>query len=165
MRSMWWVWIFPLVGAGLLVGAAFSFRNTQRFLGTAGRCVGEVVEYSEYDSTDSDGRRTHMYTPLVRYTVDDRTIEKPCSVSTNSRDYKLGQRVKVVYDPADPEKFSLDSPFQLYMAPGILAFIGAIFLIIGCVVVGAFAAPKTELVDTPPELLHEDRDSDSIVGN
>jgi hypothetical protein len=165
MRSMWWVWIFPLVGIGLLAGAVLAFRQAQRFHATAARCIGEVVEYGEHDSTDSDGHTTHMYTPIVRYVVADRTYDQSCPVSSSRREYRLGQRVKVLYDPADPEKFSLDAPFQIYMAPGILGFIGVIFLIVGFVVVGAFASPKTELVDTPPELLHDDRDSDSIVGN
>lgn len=154
---MWWVWLFPLIGVGLLIGSAFAWAQARRFVASAQRCVGEVVEYSEHDSTDDDGHTTHMYAPIIRFTPPGgSTVEKACDISSNRREYKLGQRVRVLYDPSNPEEFKLDNVGHLYFAPGILTFLGVVFTIVGTIVVILFASPKTELVETPSELLRED---------
>jgi hypothetical protein len=156
---MWWVWLFPLIGVGLLIGSAFAWMQAKRFVETAHRVIGEVVNYSEHDSTDDDGKTTHMYTPVIRFaTADGTSVEKANDISSSRREYQLGQRVKVLYNPENPEEFKLDTVAQLYFTPGILAFLGIVFTIVGAIVVMLFASPKTELVDTPPELLHEDAD-------
>jgi hypothetical protein len=155
---MWWVWIFPIIGVGLLVGGGLAWLQARRFVETAQRVVGEVVEYNEHDSTD-DGNTTHMYTPVIRFAAaNGKLVEKASEISSSHREYKLGQRVKVLYNPENPEEFKLDTVAQLYFTPGILAFLGIVFTIVGAIVVMLFASPKTELVDTPPELLHEDAD-------
>lgn len=162
---MWWVWIFPLIGVGLLVGAVLAFVSAQKFKASALSTVGEVVEYAESWSSNDNGGQTRMYAPIFRYEVDGKQFEQTSTMSSSSRDYKLGQRVKLLYSADKPEAAQLDNPVHTYMVPGILTFMGVIFCIVGFVVVSLFASPKTELVETPAELLREDTDSDSIVGN
>lgn len=165
MRGMWWVWIFPLIGIGLLAGAVNTFIAARQFKATALGAIGEVVEYSESYSTSDNGGRTLMYAPIFRYEVDGQEYAHTSDMSSSRRDYKLGQRVKLLYAPGKPDAVQLDNPVHTFMVPGILTFMGVIFCIVGFICVAVFNGPKTELVDTPVEQLREDTDSDSIVGN
>lgn len=155
MRGMWWLWIFPIIGIGLLIGAGYALHKAQQFKASALKGVGRVIDYKEYDSTDSDGHTTRMYEPLIRFELDGRTHERYSGVGSSHRPYKLGQQLKLLYPPHAPDKFQIDSPGHIYLVPGILGFIGFIFCLVGFIVVGVFNGPQTELVDTPA---HELRD-------
>ena len=156
MTKLWWIWLFPLVGVGLLAGALWQVVLANRFKATAHPAIGEVVSYVEYDSTDSDGRTSHMYDPVIRFTTaDERVIEQRSGMGSSPRPYNVGQRLKVLYDPAKPEEYKINSPFQIYFVAGVLGFIGIIFVIVGLVVGFALAGPHPELVDTPASELHE----------
>jgi hypothetical protein len=147
---MWWLWLFPVIGVGLLIGAGYAVYRTNQFRRTASEAIGEVVDYYEYDSSDDDGGTTHMYDPVIRFTPEGGgVVERRSGLGSSSRDYKLGQRIRLLYDPQDPEKFQINSPFRLYFAAGVLAFIGIVFTLVGVIVLLVFNSPHPELVDTP----------------
>jgi hypothetical protein len=147
---MWWLWLFPVIGVGLLIGAGFAVYRTNQFRRTASEAIGEVVDFYEYDSSDDDGGTTHMYDPVIRFTPEGGSaVEHRSGIASSSRDYKLGTKLRVLYDPKNPEKFQINSPFRLYFAAGILAFMGVVFTLVGVLVALAFNSPHPEIVDTP----------------
>jgi hypothetical protein len=150
MGKLWWIWLFPLIGVGLLGGAVWQVIVANRFKATARPAIGEVVGYSEYDSTDSDGHTSHLYDPIVRFTAEpERVVEKQTGIGSSPRPYRVGQRLKLLYSPENPEDYKINSPFQIYFAAGVLGFIGAVFLGVGLIAGFALAGPRPELVDTP----------------
>jgi hypothetical protein len=152
---MWWVWIFPLIGIGLLVGAVYAFISAQQFKASALSTIGTVVDYNEHYSRNDNGSSTLMFAPVISYEVDGREYRQTSSVSSSHREYKLGQRIKLLYPADKPEAMQIDNPMHVYMVPGILTFMGVIFCIVGFICVAVFAGPRPELVDTPPEQLLE----------
>lgn len=147
---MWWLWLFPVIGVGLLIGAGYSVYRTNEFRRTASAAIGEVVDYYEYDSSDDDGGTTRMYDPVIRFTpAGGAAVEHRSGLASSSRDYKLGLRLRLLYDPQNPAKFQINSPFRLYFAAGVLAFIGIVFVLVGTIVLLVFNGPHPEIVDTP----------------
>jgi hypothetical protein len=148
---VWWVWLFPLLGLGLIGGAVWQALVASRFKAAARHAVGEVVSYYEYTSTSSRGGSTQMYDPVVRFSAgNDRVVEKRSGLASNIRPYRVGQRIKVLYAPDNPEDYRIDSPFRIYFVSGVLGFIGIVFLGVGLLAAFSLAGPQPELVGTPP---------------
>jgi hypothetical protein len=141
---MWFLWIFPIVGLGLLVGAGSMVLNTIKFLKQGHHGVAQVVGYSA--SSDSDGT---TYAPQLRLIDPPLMIERTDSVSSSERKWRVGTKLKVKFDPAKPEDFRINSPDDILMGPAIMGVIGSVFLIMGLVFLFLFSGPRDEVLWEP----------------
>jgi hypothetical protein len=122
----WIRWIFRLiplvflaVGAGLL-GDAFTFIQK------AESTRGEVISIRASRSDDGTS-----YTPTILYSRDDgQVFEAETHISSSGYNYKVGERVKILYSNDTPDEVRINSFFSLYGPGLILSVVGAGFLLV-----------------------------------
>lgn len=120
-------YIFTLIGIGMLVGAALIYRNTSSFLAGASKAEGTVVELVRSRSSNSI-----TYQPVVQFAGQSgQTIEFVSSISSNPPEYRIGQKIPVLYDPADPQDARITGFFSLWGGSAILGGMGGVFFLIG----------------------------------
>ena len=144
---MLWLWLFPLIGAALLVGAVLSALNTMDFLRRGERGVAQVVGYSSH--IDSDGDR--MYEPTLRLIEPPLGVERGTGMSSNVRKWKIGTKLRVKVAAGESHEFQIDSPDDVLTGPLILGVIGAVFLVMGLAFVFIFNGPRDEVIWEPSE--------------
>lgn len=121
--------IFVALGAGLLAGAAFAWLHTRRFVAGAAPGFGEVVGLREHNDEGVS------YSPVIRFSgPGGRAVEFTDNVSTNPPGYSVGDRVKILYDPASPKRARIASTFRLYLLATALGVVGGGFLAVGLLV-------------------------------
>jgi hypothetical protein len=122
--------IFLGVGALMLAIGVFIYLRTRRFLETAVDAQGTVVGFEENHS--SEGGPT--YSPVVEFTgMDGQTRKFTDSVSSSPPGFDEGEVVPVKYDPKDPGRAKINKRFRLWFVTALLSSMGALFLIIGAV--------------------------------
>jgi hypothetical protein len=121
--------LLALVG---LTGIAFGIRKRSEMkqrLSTGVRADGEVADI-EFER-DPASPATGYYYPIVTYkTMAGASILKKYTINTYKGQYKIGDKVVVVYDPAEPEKFLIDNGSANQVGPvfiglGAMFFLGA----------------------------------------
>jgi translation initiation factor IF-1 len=121
------VWIFSLLGGVFLAIGLFQVVGAAAFKSKAESAEGVVVEIER--RSDSDGS---SYYPIVRFTPKNgEEIEFTGGIGSSPPSFKTGQKVKVLYDPRNPESARIDAFFEMYGFGGIFAFVGFVFLAIG----------------------------------
>src|SRR5512142_3214609 len=101
---------FVVLGIGLLVASAFTYRSTQTFLAGAAAAEGTIVAYAE--SRDQEGRLS--YYPVVSFRAQDgQRVEFQARTWGSSRG-PLGERVAFLYDLRNPHEAAITSFFSLY---------------------------------------------------
>jgi hypothetical protein len=112
-------WLFVGIGAcAVLVGVGW--------LGDAGLLVarskttlGVVVDQKQEDSSTRDTDRLDghpLYAPVVSFqTADGRTVQFTSLEYVTRTEYPLGRKVRVLYDPARPERAEIDSLETLWL--------------------------------------------------
>jgi Protein of unknown function (DUF3592) len=117
--------IFLLVGLGMLGGAIYSFVTTWQFIGAAATADGAVIALEERWNS-ADGGST--YYPRVAFETEDRRrYEFTGDTGSQPAAFVVGERVRVLFDPARPEAARIDSFFQLWLLPLILGGLGTVF--------------------------------------
>jgi hypothetical protein len=142
---MWWLWIFPLIGAAMVAGAIIGAMNTLDFLRRGERGVAQVVGYSS--SRDDDGDT--LYEPSLRLIEPPLAVERGTGVSSNIRKWKVGTKLRVKVAANEEHNFQIDSPDDVLMGPLIAGIIGAVFLIMGLGFVFLFNGPRDEVIWEP----------------
>ncbi|MEH2587088.1 DUF3592 domain-containing protein [Bradyrhizobium sp. AZCC 1721] len=144
------------VGLLLLLGAGFSVWSTKTWIARAIETSGSVIEMVRLRDSEDKG---YLFAPVVRFqTRDGRTIEFQSGLRSNPPAYRTGQTVSVLYDPDVPESAAIRGVFSLWLMPIIVAFIGAVFLIVATAMIvlikrvsRAFDAPLHVIdVASPP---------------
>lgn len=118
--------IFLAVGLGLLTGAFYSYKHTATFLESAISTEGTVVENRyEAGSSSNDSGSYHAY---IKYSsLDGSDVTFRSSVGTNPPSFKVGEQVKVYYDPQDSQNAQVGTFFQMWFLPVLLGGMGFIF--------------------------------------
>ena len=119
--------IFGLVGLGVLYLCFYLYNDNRVFLATAKETDGEVVEL--ISKRDSDGT---TYRPRVRYRPQggyDMFFES--SVSSNPPAFDVGEKVKVLYEPGNPQSAKINSFMSLWFGVLISGVLGLIFSAVG----------------------------------
>lgn len=121
------VWSTILTSIGILIGANWSYQYTQKFLSTAVKAQGKVVDLL---NSSSDGDT--VYAPIITF-KDRKGVEHQIisSVYSDPPRYAVGAIVPMVYDPKDPSHAEVYDSFDLYFEAGALAVVGMIPLIVG----------------------------------
>ena len=72
-----------------------------------------------------------MYTHRAIFTaLDGRQGQALTRVRSNPPAFKVGDRVKVYYDPADPARAMIGTFWELWLAPLVLGFFAGVFLLL-----------------------------------
>jgi hypothetical protein len=124
--------VFLLVGLGLLTGAYFSYSSTKHFLAHAVDAQGTVIELERRESTDSDGRSSTMFYPVVEFQTDTgKKIIFHESSGSNPPAYAVGDSTPILYTPENPSEASINSFLSLWLGALIFSFLGSMFSLIG----------------------------------
>lgn len=107
-----------LVGFFLLSGSALIAKSTYELQQTGVRTQAEVVGVE---------RSGNAYFPVFRFR-DAKGREFVVRSSTSSKSYYVGDRIPILYDLKSPLDAKVDEVLMLYLLPGILGLIGALFL-------------------------------------
>jgi hypothetical protein len=119
--------IFPAVGVLLIVIAVILFIRTVIFLLSSKKVQGTIVRMAQY--TDSSGSR---YDPVFQFkTADGRTLEVEDSTGSNPPQFRVGQSVKIAYDPKNPSRAHINKQTNLFFAPLLLCLMGLCFACVG----------------------------------
>jgi hypothetical protein len=124
-RWAWWFVVgfpalFLVAGIGLLIEAAI-------FQSEAENARGRVIDVDA--NYDSDGGVS--YRPLIRYRrADGRSFEAETHIASSGYDYRIGERVDILYSRDDPGTVRINSLFSLYGIGLIMAAIGGLFVCI-----------------------------------
>lgn len=130
--------VFLVLGLGLLAGAGaaawFELAFRQRAVETDGR----IVQMLQRTSSDSSGRRSTNWTPVFAYRLPDgREVRVTASFSSSPPCCKVGDVVRVRYDPADPMHGRMTGFMSSWLMTVILGGLGAVFALVGLVVARA----------------------------
>ena len=128
LRGPW-----ALVIGVICIGVAVYQYLTSSALAAHGvqtRAVVVDVDSKRQSSGSSFGRRTYALTLEFDDRAGTRHRERT-SYSKSHRSKRVGERVAILYNPADPSEFSLNSWYDLWAIP-------ALFLAAGVVGCGAF---------------------------
>ncbi|MFC1878813.1 DUF3592 domain-containing protein [Chloroflexota bacterium] len=120
----------PLMGGALLIGAVFAaFYQRRKFAGRQ-PAEGQVIELvREMFNPGSPG----IYCPVVRFAAPSgEEIEFKSEHGSRPSMYKVGQKVTVLYDPANPEQAEIRSKVGRWLVPAVMTFIGLGLMCGGC---------------------------------
>lgn len=140
-KGMNWLWLFPGIGAALLVGAAAIFVSGQRFEARALRAEGVVVRH--VTSASDDGGST--YCPVVRFgDAEGRQTEFTGRLCSQPRADAVGDKVAVLYRADRPDDARIDAFMERWFAALVVGGIGGVFLLVGaCIVVPMLRRRRT----------------------
>ena len=112
----------------VLIGVAVYQFLTSNALATRGvEVVATVVDVDSRLRRNSNGYRKRTYRLTLEF-EDQRgaTRRERTGYGRSYGSHRVGDRVDVVYNPADPSDFALDSWYDLWAMPFGLAVVGAI---------------------------------------
>jgi len=125
--------VLALVGAGFLVAAAVLALRSRAFMQRATKAVGTVVDLVAEASEDENGNPTTTFYPRVRFrTSGGVDIEFRPQVALEA-EFAKGQKVEVLYEPADPKAARIRSVMELWFQPLLIGAMALIPVIIGVV--------------------------------
>jgi hypothetical protein len=124
-----------LVATLLLLGAGYAIWSEIAFRRIAVETDGRVVEMIRGSgSRNSDGRTSVTYRPAFVFSLPNgKEVRAEGSVASNPPCCRVGDRVRVRYDPARPENAALTGFMQSWLVASILGGMGAVFAVIGLV--------------------------------
>ncbi|GLX92886.1 DUF3592 domain-containing protein [Herbidospora sp. NBRC 101105] len=135
--------ILEFVGLHLLAQGQAVRRAARAFLSTAVRAEGEVIALLVSRAGVSQRPRpSHVYLPVLRFrTAEGTLVEARSPVGGNPAPAAKGDRVGVLYDPADPRDVRIDTVTGHGTTAGrLLTALGAAVLVVavGVVVSGVW---------------------------
>jgi len=119
--------LLALVGAAGILFGIRKRREMKQRLSTGVGAGGEVVDI-EFERDPAEPAYGFYY-PIVTYkTIDGKSMLEKYTINTYKGEYKIGDKVKVVYDRAEPKKFLIDNGSANQVGP-VFIWVGAMFLI------------------------------------
>ena len=120
-------WAMCLFGSVFVAVGLWTLVNGLRFRADASRAEGEVIRL-EWDNRPGD---RHGASPVVRYRVQDRTVEFRGHIYSNPPAYSVGEVVSVLYPAESPDEARIESFFEQYFLPLIFGGMGLVFSVVG----------------------------------
>jgi hypothetical protein len=94
-------WVaFACFAGGALLFAWFTWASVDEYRALTARGVQAEALVAGYEDVRGKHGTTHY--PVFRFAVDGRQVEGTSRVGADPAELRRGQRVKVVYDPAQP---------------------------------------------------------------
>jgi hypothetical protein len=126
--------VFILVGAFFIGLGVRSLVTTQRFLAKASTADGVVVRLDKVVERSREGDRYTLYYPVVRFvTASGQVVEYSDDLGEDPPAYRVGDSVRVLYDPADPQKARLDTWSSQWLGATIQIGVGGLVFVIGVI--------------------------------
>lgn len=117
-----------LIGAAALAGGLYWYQSASEFERTAFTAEGTVLR----NEIASGSEGTPMHHAIVRFTAADGTaIEHRDGTGTSWESYHPGDRVKILYAPANPKSAKIAGGLLSNLWPLLLIATGLFFLAIG----------------------------------
>ncbi|MES2391772.1 MAG: DUF3592 domain-containing protein [Acidobacteriota bacterium] len=116
--------IFALVGLGLLLLSGGITIYEQRFLDRAVETDGVVVRMAAVSGDDGE-----TFAPVTRFMGPRGEVEVRSNTSSKPPEFTVGEAVRVVFDPQQPEGAEIETFWQLWSGAMIVGGIGAAFVI------------------------------------
>jgi len=130
MPPRWFFALFLAVGVICLTASGLVYRHTQAFAGRAERAEGRIVDVV-YRSA-RPGERLGSYGSVFRFTTrDGRTVQATASVRASTSRHRVGDPVRVLYDPQNPQNALIDSFVDRHFILIVLLPIGVGFTAVG----------------------------------
>ncbi len=90
--------------------------------------IGHVVDMEE--SSDGEGGCC-VYSPIIEFTAPNgRPVRFESSNASSPPAYRIGQEVEVLYNPNDPNDASINSFYELWLVPAILAPVDVMLFVV-----------------------------------
>lgn len=125
--------IFGLIGLALLAGAVFARLQVSRAEANFVSTQGDVVAMVR-----GTGRSSGSTAPEVRFIArDGRSYTVRGTVYSNPPAHKVGDRVDVQYDPANPADARINDFLNTWFLPLLLGGLGCLFGLIGVAMLGS----------------------------
>lgn len=126
--------LFVLVGLGFVAMGRYLIRSARRLASIGVRVPGVVAGIRASETSDV-GRGS--YYPILRFrTADGQDIETSSDIGTDPPPAREGDRVTVVYDPAEPRTARIDSMLGSGSGIGWACVIGGAALTIVAIYLG-----------------------------
>lgn len=114
----------------------FSRQNFELVL-RGEKTTGQVIALAQ--STDSEGDT--LYSPVVTFTVGDRTLQIEGITASYPPAYRVGQEVEVVYNPQNLSKAAINKFSELWLLPTVLGgVVATLFVSLNLVMIGGLFA-------------------------
>ena len=108
-----------LPGLAMLCISVFLYRSTRKFLASSKTASGMIL-------AEKDGSLSSK--PRFKFMTEDGTeVVVQSKTATKAHTFRKGQTVRVLYDPAKPERATIDTFIQLWLATVICAALGLSF--------------------------------------
>ena len=130
MENLYFVLCYLIISVALIVAGVIIWYRTKRFIETATRTTGTVIEL-----VSRSPKRT-TYSPKVRFkALDGGEIVFTEPLSTNPPGYEINEQVTVLYDPHDYQRARVfKSKWRVYYFALLLGGLGVIFFIVYMIV-------------------------------
>ncbi|ADO67941.1 DUF3592 domain-containing protein [Stigmatella aurantiaca] len=128
---------FIFLAAGIAMGVIclVTLARTRRFLSQAHETQAEVV-----GNHSRRHNRKNTYYPVLRYLTQEGAQHEVVSpVGSNPPRYREGDRVPLLYNPANPQDVRIHNFLNLWLLPLLFGFMGAAFLLVGVLALSAGA--------------------------
>jgi hypothetical protein len=117
--------IFFAIGLAMLGAAFFVWQSAAGFAAHAITADGVVVDLVGRGSSRG-------LAPVVEFTTSDgRTQRITGSISSSPPAYSSGERVRVLYEAANPQAARIDSKLEMWFLPMLFGGLGTVFASIG----------------------------------
>ena len=130
MKVLWIVGgVFFVIGIGLLFGGVSWWRSNAAFAAHAASIDGTVSDLVWRRSSKGNGG---TYVPVIDFTTPQgNRIHVTGSTGSNPAAYSRGDKVHLLYDPANPEHAQIDTFMERSFGPTLLSGLGAVFALVG----------------------------------
>jgi len=128
-----WAIFFALISLGLMAGGVYLSRDMTDFLAKGVSAPGKVVRVEGVSGTDST-----TYYPVVRFAPESgKVAEFRDRVGSNPAIYQAGDTVRILYDPARPQKAMIDRGLWNWSASFGCLLGGVLLLLMAVQMMGA----------------------------
>lgn len=114
--------------AAALVAAWRVVKKTRAFLATAVRAEGTVTAVRSRLSQDSDGKMVTYYAAVISFESGSGRRHTCTGGGWTTWKPRLARKVRVPYDPQDPNDARTSSLLMLWGIPGLVVVIGLLLL-------------------------------------
>jgi len=122
--------------------ALLAAYKPARIVMNSEKAEGVITEFIASKGRSSPERRS--YYPVIKFKDgDDREYKFQSGTNFNGRDYRVSDRVKVIYRKDRPEMAEIDSLYALWFVPGLLFFAS------GIGIAGLCGAGRKKIVKDP----------------
>lgn len=134
--------LFIIIGGVLVASGLFAFFRQRARMRRSRLTTGTIVELVPYRKSgeylwekSTDGvkiKPKYLYQPVVRFkTETGRSMKFMVSIASRPKPYQVGEQVKVIYDPDNPQKAQINRFLYLWFNVLMLLFFGVFTLAMG----------------------------------